>query len=233
MLAICTFFSISAVSFIFSPLLYPSPSPDSQASYLLSQRTIYVAVLSISLISSACFTLKRILLDTFFLNPSDNSRAFTFYWYSLKWHCNLCPSIKVTVHNLEMSSLLPSDLSFSFLISRFLHEKSSLFIFKSVAGTLDFQFCHLSLSHRKCSLLASLGHLTQALGLCYPAHSVLLSTSGAYDSQGLGVNAIVTQWVHSKNQEISTQSCTMLLFHSLMTFHSMNVVLSSSRNLML
>lgn len=52
-----------------------------------------------------------------------------------------------------MSSLLPSDLSFSFLISRFLHERSwGFFIFKSIAGPFLFQFSYPSLSHRKCSL---------------------------------------------------------------------------------
>lgn len=87
------------------------------------------------------------------LTPFDNLRAFTFQSYSFKWHCNLCPSIRATVRSLQMSSLLPSDLSFSFLISRFLHERSwGFFIFKSIAGPFLFQFSYPSLSHRKCSL---------------------------------------------------------------------------------
>lgn len=100
-----------------------------------------------------CFTslfypLKDSSWQVLWLNLFDSVRAFMFHSYSFKWHCNFCPSIKATVHNLQVSSLLPSDLSFSFLISRFLYERS---FFSSIAGPFLSQFCH-PLSHRTCSL---------------------------------------------------------------------------------
>lgn len=145
--AIHTFFSISTVSFVSSLLLCPSPSPGEDTFCMLWESAIYVAVLfyCFTHFSSLFYPLKDSCCPVRWFNPFDNLRAFTFHSYSFKRHPNLRPSLWATVRNLQISSLLPYDLSFSFLISRFLHKK--VLFFSSLKAFLDLFSSSSSILH--------------------------------------------------------------------------------------
>lgn len=94
--------------------------------------TVYAAVFFYSPfhLPHQLYPLKDSSWHVLWLNPFHHLRAFTFNSYSFRWHQNLCPSVKATVHHLHMSSMLASDLSFSLPTSKFLLKRSSLYPYK-------------------------------------------------------------------------------------------------------